>query len=168
MYYVSAQGLDEHMINVHYCYYASLCFSADVSSLLGGVWECREACCVSLSPWLPRQVSTLHTAVLYWYSTLLGWAWLMWTALVTHGSNGHGLCGLHLSHMAQMGVAYMDSTCHTWLKWVWLMRTALVTHYSNGRGLCGLHLSHIAQMGVAYADSTLLKSKPTWLCPSVA
>ena len=141
MYYVSAQAIDEHMINVHYCYYASLCFSADVSSLLGGVWECREACCVSLSPWLPRQVSTLHTAVLYWYSTLLRWAWLMWTALVTLCSNGCCLCGQHLTHMAQMGVAYVDSTCHTWLKWAWLMWTALVSHCSNGRGLRGQHLA---------------------------
>ena len=91
--------------------------------------------------------------------TWLKWAWLMWTALVMHCSNGHGLCGQHLSHIAQMGMAYVDGRCQTWLKWVWLMWTALVTHDSNGRGLCGLHLSHIAQMGVAYVDSTC----KTWL-----
>ena len=93
--------------------------------------------------------------------TLLRWAWLMWTALVTHCSDGCGLCGQHLSHFAQMGVAYVDSTCHpyvdstshTLLKWAWLMWTTLVTHCSDGCGLCGQHLSHIAQMGMAYVDS---------------
>ena len=89
--------------------------------------------------------------------------WVLFTLLsctdTAHCSNGRGLCGQHLSHFVQMGVAYVDSTWHTWLKWVWLMWTALVTHGSNGHGLCGLHFSHMAQMGVAYMDSTC----HTWL-----
>ena len=63
-------------------------------------------------------------------------------------------CLVLIQHIAQMGVAYVDSTCHTLFKWVLLMWTALDTHGSNGCGLYGQHLSHMAQMGVAYADCT--------------
>ena len=64
-----------------------------------------------------------------------------------------------LSRIAQMRVAYVDCTCHTWLKWAWLMWTAHVKHGSNGCGLCGQHLSHMTQMGMAYVDCTC----HTWL-----
>ena len=146
MYHVSAQGVDERMINIHYYYYYSV---MDISPTVSHTWYCWKHLTHSVLTHLTDSVSS---TLPYWISP--GFSESFQPSVLTHFTNSASSTLLYLNHLVLL--------TSLWPTTFPLPRSVCLTHMAQP--LCLPELAHdVSAIELATGISAISVTFPSHL-----